>query len=190
MRVAAFILALAGTACSASGKPIFATDASASPAQQPQAAEEETEGKPAKPADAGKPPSEMEIKNLSFTGTTAEGQFTFVLTNGSTKQIETVTEVRVTVASGELVFPTRCKRLLSDDELFVMPGMTSKVIHMNVEALYEPASAMTTIECQDTSQMLGNTTRIAAGRDETPLALTIKGIYADAAKWTAKGTVE
>ena len=135
---------------------------------------------------------EVTIENLSFAGTVSTGTFTFIVTNGSSKLLHKVNEVRVKFAEGEIVFTpsSTCTKLTIGDDLYLAPGATSKVITMNVESL-DLSSGYVTFECGGTASGAYKTSgpTLSSG-SSIPEALTIKGIYDDAAKWTATATVE
>jgi hypothetical protein len=185
-------------ACSASGKGIFPVDGGGTAADGSAKNPDETkDGGGSIFGDSGKKgdgtatvSGEVTLKNVSFSGSADTGSFTFIVTNESSKSLETVSEVRIRFPEGELVFATGCTKLLAGDALALAPGATSDVITMNVSSLYY-SSGYVTIECGGVNRSPSKTSGPSLSSSSSmPEALTLKGIYDDAAKWTATADVE
>ena len=129
------------------------------------------------------------VKNASYTGTASSGTLAFVLANDSSGGIDGLTEARVTVGSGELVFPLSCSRCTNADSWCVTSGAAS--VKMAATNLDLTGSATLTTTCKGAGASFRATgASPAASTTDVPLSLTLKGLYADGSKWTTTAAVQ
>lgn len=134
---------------------------------------------------------QLEVKNLSFNGTVKNGSLTFILENGTTSTIESVTKLSMELANGHtLAFMIDC----TDLNITWKPAPGSVTEVLKVTLALDPYAPTTSAAVTATGVLcaygpalttLPETALPDGDGDSTVVALDVTGIFTDAAKWTA-----
>ncbi len=127
-------------------------------------------------------------KNASYSGTASAGTLSFVLANDSGLAVDALTEARVTVASGEIVFPLTCGRCTSADTWCIASGTASvRIAATNLDLTGKATLATTCKGVPATFRAASDSP--GASTTDVPLTLTLKGLYGDGTKWSTTATL-
>lgn len=130
-------------------------------------------------------------KSASYTGAASGGVLTMGLTNDGTAAVAGLKEVRITVPSGELVFPSACVSCLVGTDSWCVGASASSTLKMNVSKLDVSGGAALGTTCKGASYAIGATTDSpSAATSDLPTSVTLKGTFTDGSPWAATAAVQ